>query len=660
MKRRIAVILYMLICVSAYSQQQSAPRLPEFKVTVPDGPVVQGDRIEIVYYMDTVNYTFSSFGGVEHGRFESISTDFESIEGTPGAVRKRIIARYRVMGTGQLKVSAMRAVIDSVTVLSDTAVIDVLPNPEYGNQWKVAYDFLTARNIKASNLLYKFGTEVLTAFSDEENKCFAVVAADGYSQYMTNPVLAYGTGNWLHGVENTDTENTIYDILDRYEEQLRQLRKRQQVYSSLSRLSYKPAHDSVEPLLGDIAFGQDYPYNINFPKEKFGAAEIVCLAGCGPVALAQVLQYHSHPVELTGLTTVTTQSGNDFKVDMRKYPVNWTRSRDDVAALMIDCAGSIDAEVGLFYSASHVDNFKSALINYWGFSPQATLVLDHDDSKTLALIYKEIDNGRPVIVSDDSHIFVCDGYYEDYLHYNMGWNGTCNGYYRAVIVPQVRTGQLPYRSVLTGIMPMGRKRSETVHVETPGTLSTLLSADAQKNITSLTVTGTIDGDDISCLRRMAGAIESGNYERGHGSLMNLDLSGCTIKGGKSYLTRSTEGMTIMGNYKEGSLRVEYNYDLTYISDSDWRNIVRHGLDRHSDRIFTRGSDKKGLVSYIAQDNTIGDHMFENCDNLVTIKLPKRVRKIQSYAFYGCRSLKNVENKPSNVSTNAFLGCRFLE
>lgn len=86
MKHRIAVILYMLICVSVYAQQQSAPLLPEFKVVVPDGPVVQGDRIEIVYYMDTVNYTFSSFGGVEHGRFESISTDFESIDRTPGAV----------------------------------------------------------------------------------------------------------------------------------------------------------------------------------------------------------------------------------------------------------------------------------------------------------------------------------------------------------------------------------------------------------------------------------------------------------------------------------------------------------------------------------------------------------------------------------------------
>jgi hypothetical protein len=51
-------------------------------------------------------------------------------------------------------------------------------------------------------------------------------------------------------------------------------------------------------------------------------------------------------------------------------------------------------------------------------------------------IYNELINGYPVIINGynekTGHCFLCDGYDADSgrFHFNLGWGGTCDGYYR--------------------------------------------------------------------------------------------------------------------------------------------------------------------------------------------------------------------------------------
>lgn len=49
----------------------------------------------------------------------------------------------------------------------------------------------------------------------------------------------------------------------------------------------------MEPLLGNIAFGQDNPYNKMCPLYDGGSLHAV--TGCVPVAMAQVMAYYRYP-----------------------------------------------------------------------------------------------------------------------------------------------------------------------------------------------------------------------------------------------------------------------------------------------------------------------------------------------------------------------------
>ena len=69
----------------------------------------------------------------------------------------------------------------------------------------------------------------------------------------------------------------------------------------------------------------------------------------------------------------------------------------------------------------------------------------------------------------------------------------------------------------------------TLNVENAGSLATMIASSKKNMITSLTITGNINGSDIRFIRQMAG------YKNFDGALQYLDLSGANIvSGGESY------------------------------------------------------------------------------------------------------------------------------
>ena len=47
-----------------------------------------------------------------------------------------------------------------------------------------------------------------------------------------------------------------------------------------------------------------------------------------------------------------------------------------------------------------------------------------------------------------------NGFYNDYLHYNFGWDGSINGYYRTIILPEVKVnGSSHINDCIIGITP---------------------------------------------------------------------------------------------------------------------------------------------------------------------------------------------------------------
>lgn len=103
---------------------------------------------------------------------------------------------------------------------------------------------------------------------------------------------------------------------------------------------------------------------------------------------------------------------------------------------------------------AHCEISNQPLYAIGGYDPRAKLVEKYFDLSSLAMIYEELDNGRPVIVADDAHCFVCDGYY------------------RAIVIPSANERLLPFEQMLIGVQPMGRPGhvSRTVTLNEPGTL----------------------------------------------------------------------------------------------------------------------------------------------------------------------------------------------
>lgn len=123
----------------------------------------------------------------------------------------------------------------------------------------------------------------------------------------------------------------------------------------------------------------------------------------------------------------------------------------------------------------------------------------------------------------------------------------------------------------------------TLNVENAGSLATMIASSKKNMITSLTITGNINGSDIRFIRQMAG------YKNFDGALQYLDLSGANIvSGGESYSYERYRG--------------SYGY--------------------------TEDTDRKCYT----KNNVVSSFMFDNIGELDTLILPNSVTKIEQDAF----------------------------
>lgn len=150
-----------------------------------------------------------------------------------------------------------------------------------------------------------------------------------------------------------------------------------------------------------------------------------------------------------------------------------------------------------------------------------------------------------------------------------------------------------------------------VTLDKAGELSKKIKPAEKFTITSLTVSGSINSDDVRFLREMAGRDMDG-YET-DGKLTSLDLSNAKIVTGD-------------GNYYK----------------------VKRGL---------------ATKYYNIKENDVIDlYMFYNCKSLTTLKLPKTVKKIEQYAMQYCKSLQKctLPESLSEINDKAFANTNLSE
>lgn len=206
----------------------------------------------------------------------------------------------------------------------------------------------------------------------------------------------------------------------------------------------------VEPLLGDIMWGQDFPFNEMCPTYYSGGQNLHYYVGCVATAATQIMRYYRYPQQGTGSKSYVFK-GQTLSADFGNTTYDWDNMlafypSDGVSQEQIDAAATLAYHFGVSVEMEYAENGSGALSmlvphalkTYFGYDKATTMRRRNFYSATewLELIKHELDNNRPVYygATSDSglggHAFVCDGYdSEGYVHINWGWYGMSNGYF---------------------------------------------------------------------------------------------------------------------------------------------------------------------------------------------------------------------------------------
>ncbi len=216
---------------------------------------------------------------------------------------------------------------------------------------------------------------------------------------------------------------------------------------------------------------------------------------------------------------------------------------------------------------------------------------------------------------------------------------------------------------------VGIKTENSVTLKKAGTLRELLGDEVQ-TITSLKVSGPINGDDIVCLRQMLGCTDEDVDTRG--VLAVLDLSGATItEGGEPYNMGYYTSKGRIGRYMfyrcEGLERMVLPSNVTSIGSFALANCAH----------LTQVTIPKGVTSieeaalYACAELTdvtfpegiteMSPSVLGECAALKELTIPNGVTKIGTSAFYRCLSLTEVTipNSVTSIATSAFYRCSSL-
>ena len=265
----------------------------------------------------------------------------------------------------------------------------------------------------------------------------------------------------------------------------------------------------ITPLLGDIAWNQETPYNKMCPEYE---GSKLSATGCVATAMAQVMMYYQYPKELKATIPAYTTATNKLKVNAiskgEKY--DWdnmlstytegeynTTQADAVAKLMFHCGAAVQMDYG---DSSGALVRPEDMSTYFGYD--ADLLQEvYRSFYTLAewkeILDRELEAKRPILYGgaasyESGHQFVCDGSDgEGLYHINWGWSGDSDGYFDITLLdPEVRgtgagTSADGYNrdcSVIIGIAPDNGSEDEPLVKEHS------LYADAYEDYRKCTIT----------------------------------------------------------------------------------------------------------------------------------------------------------------------------
>lgn len=251
---------------------------------------------------------------------------------------------------------------------------------------------------------------------------------------------------------------------------------------------------------------------------------------------------------------------------------------------------------------------------------------------------------------------------------------------------------------------LGLNAQKTVNVATPGTLGTLLTAEEQKTLTQLTITGQLNSADVKVLRAMT-KTKADRFKPGlvgFGVLEDLDLSGAQfVKDNTPYYSDNdnmedygTKPGSISGYMFYSSMSLKHFVapagtkaiesgafqDAEYLETFTGADIQVFGAGcfsgckvlepvslEYARSIGASAFSKNLKITTVdipddLTEDTFSTNAFSGCDNIEMVKIGNGVTKFSTYSFNNLPKLKTVDlgNNVQEVNGNSFNDLKSLE
>jgi len=314
----------------------------------------------------------------------------------------------------------------------------------------------------------KPGTLILEGTRGHKNIYLACFDPTGFVVFSSqeNPVvLAYS-------LENTLPKNHDHPLFGEwvpaYSRQLANPVNQKSLLGNYSGPIDIPGMDGrVEPLV-EAEWGQGIPWNKYCPAD---GSDYHAAVGCVAVALAQIMNKWEWPVKGYGENSYVPASHPEYGTveavfDTTYYQWDQMHNTEptDASALILFHAGvSTNMNYGPNESGSNTSVYAAnALKNHFLYNQD--MILREKDlfsyDQWAQLLRQDIVNGRPVLYRGTDpdgglgHAFNIDGFRDEYFfHFNWGWNGEGNGYYRLEAMGDGGGNFTKGQAALFGIQP---------------------------------------------------------------------------------------------------------------------------------------------------------------------------------------------------------------
>lgn len=283
----------------------------------------------------------------------------------------------------------------------------------------------------------------LYIYNRSDNRGFVIIAG----KECNNPIVAYSD---TLGFDFSNMAPSTRAILEGWSRQIE--------VSTEDREGFTQASELVANGQGNVIchydtalWDQTTPYNNECPEINGYQA----VTGCVATSMAIVCHYNKWPQK--GIGTIPSYSyiddyGQNHTISANRLgrtysysdmlhdysTMNYTTTQGNaVAALMYDMGTSVGMMYHYNASGAFSELIPSAMSTYFGYSKEATLFRrdGYTSKEWYNILKKNLDKCGPSLYGgsgdEGGHAFVVDGYTDkNYFHFNFGWSGANNGFYR--------------------------------------------------------------------------------------------------------------------------------------------------------------------------------------------------------------------------------------